>query len=555
VTGVDPTTLAVVRGFLEEVVDEMDLIQVRSAFSVIVSESHDRANGIYQPATGETVAQGRDGSPIFVSAMQHAVQAVARWLDHTGRTWEPGDAYLLNDPYLGGTHLQDAKLVAPFFWDDEPLFLLANTGHWMDVGAAQAGAFGPSCTTIFEEGLRLPPIRFARDGRIDPDLLELVRVNNRLPDTQEGDVRSQLNALVVGQRRLDRLLERYGRQVVLDCVTELDARSERQMGDRIDSIADGIYRASDHFDNDGINPAPLRIELAVTVEGRQMHIDFAGTDPVCDGPMNLARPTTVSACHTGLKHLFPEIPISGGCFRPVTVHTVPGSLVDPSPPHAVGGYADAAARIVCLVGLALVDAVPDDAVAAAFQTGGVAVLSGEHQGAPFVATLPYGGGYGGCRGSDGLVNGTSVVGMARYPSIEVTEQDYPILWDRYGIRQGSGGAGRWRGGCGNEYRFTVESDTILSVLGEQATSGPRGVLGGAAGAVNEVAFTVDGEWRTPDLGAKVNHVRLRAGDQVHLSSPGGGGYGPAAERDPAAVEHDLRLGYEVGDHPDPGITA
>ncbi|MEY2448696.1 MAG: N-methylhydantoinase [Acidimicrobiaceae bacterium] len=540
---VDPTTLAVVRGYMDEVVDEMDLVQVKAAFSSIVAEGNDRANGLFRVESGDTVAQGREGSPIFVAAMQYAVKAVVDWLQKIDRPWEPGDAYLLNDPFLGGTHLNDAKLVAPFFWEGEPLLLLANTGHWTDVGAAQAGAFSPTCRAIFEEGIRLPVMRFARGGEIDPEVLELIRANNRLPDMQEGDLRSQLNALEVGRRRLERLFDRYGAELVMACVSELDLRSERLMEDRIAAIPDGTYTASDHLDDDGISERPIHLQVAITVEGRGMTIDFEGTDPLCEGPMNLALPTTVSACYTSLKHTFPDIPINAGCFRPVTLRVPSGSVLAAEPPHAVGGYSDVAGHVIALISLALVQAVPEVAGAAAFQTGGVSVTSGQVDGHPFVATFPYGGGYGATYGSDGLIGGTNIIGMARFPSIEMTEHEFPILWDRFGIRENSGGAGRWRGGCGTEYTFTVETDVMLSILGEQATSPPQGVLGGEPGALNDVSYTVDGVWQRPAHGAKVPAVALHAGDKVRRCSPGGGGFGPPEERDPALVERDLALGY------------
>lgn len=541
---VDPTTLAVVRGYLDEVVDEMDLVQVKAAFSPIVSEMKDRANGLFQVATGETVAQGHLGSPIFITTMQHAVQSVTQWIEATSQSWYPGDAYLTNDPYTGGTHLQDAKLVAPLFWEGKPVLLLANTGHWMDVGAAQAGAFGPTCRTIYEEGVRLPPIRLVRGDEFVPEVLELIRVNNRLPDLQEGDLRSQYNALLVGRRRLETMMERYGLDTVVLCIAELDRRSERQMLDRIAAIPDGTYRASDDMDNDGIVNQPLHLELSVRVDGSRMVLDFSGTDPACEGPMNLTGPTTVTACYTGLKHLFPEIPINAGCFRPVDVIIPKNSLLDALPPHAVGGYADVAARVVGLVTQALVQAVPDEAPATCFETGGVAVVSGnDRDGGLFVAAFPYGGGYGGSLGIDGLVNGTSVVGMASFPSLEMSEHDAPIRWNRFSVREGSGGAGTWAGGCGNIYDFSVEVPVMLSVLGDQTAVAPQGVLGGEAGAPNDVSFTVDGKATTSDLGVKVAQIRIEAGDRICMQSPGGGGYGIPSRRSSSAIARDVLLGY------------
>lgn len=542
-TDVDATTLAVVRGYLEEVVDEMDLVHVKAAFSQVVSEMKDRANGLFRADTGETIAQGHLGSPIFITTMQGSVQAVLSWLERTGQDWEQGDAYVLNDPYIAGTHLQDAKLVAPFFWNGEPVLLLANTGHWMDVGAAQAGAFGPTCKTIFEEGLRLPVMRLVRGGEFVPEVLELIRMNNRLPDAQEGDLRSQYNALRVGARRLERLLDRYGKDVLLACVDELDRRSELQMRRRIEAVPDGTYRAQDVLDDDGLSDVPLPLELALTVAGDELHLDFDGSATACEGPMNMARVTTITACYTGLKHLFPEIPINAGCFRPVHVEVPEGSLLDARPPRAVGGYADVSARIVGLVAQAMAQAMPEAASATSFETGGVAVVSGtKPEGDVFVAAFPYGGGYGARMGQDGLVNGTSVVGMATFPSIEASERDVPVRWHRFGLREGSGGRGRWRGGCGNEYDFAVEVPTDLSILGDQTLTPPAGVQGGAPGSPNEVAYTVAGEWQAPDRGAKVAQVRLEPGDRVRLRSPGGGGFGDPADRDADASARDAALG-------------
>lgn len=539
----DATTLAVVRGYLEEVVDEMDLVQVKAAFSQVVSEMKDRANGLFRVDTGETIAQGHLGSPIFITTMQGSVKAVLAWLERTGQKWELGDAYVLNDPYLAGTHLQDAKLVAPFFWDGKPAMLLANTGHWMDVGAAQAGAFGPTCRTIYEEGLRLPVMRLVRGGDFAPEVLELIRVNNRLPDSQEGDLRSQYNALMVGARRLERLFARYGPEMLSACVDELDHRSEQQMRQQILAIPDGTYRARDVMDDDGLSDVPLPLELTVTVSGDDLHLDFAGSAPACDGPMNMARVTTVTACYTGLKHLFPEIPINAGCFRPVRIDIPEGSLLDARPPHAVGGYADVSARIVGLVAQAIAQAMPEAASATCFETGGVAVVSGTSADrGVFVAAFPYGGGYGARMGQDGLVNGTSVVGMATFPSIEASERDVPVTWRRFGLREGSGGDGRWMGGCGNEYDFEVDVPADLSILGDQTLTPPSGAQGGQPGAPNEVAFMVAGQWRKPDRGAKVALVRLEPGDRVRLRSPGGGGFGDPADRAGDARARDLELG-------------
>jgi N-methylhydantoinase B len=540
VTAVDPTTLAVVRGYLEEVVDEMDLVQQKAALSPIVSENGDRSNGLFRLDTGETIAQGQYGSPIFITTMQHAAQGVLQWIATIGGQWNPGDVYLLNDPFIGGTHLQDAKMVTAFYWDDQPELLLANTGHWMDVGAAQAGAFGPTCRSIYEEGLRIPPMRVATADGFDAELIALIRCNNRLPEMQVGDLHSQRNALAVGVRRLETLFARYGSAQIRDCIVELQARSERDMRSRIRSIPDGEYVAEDALDNDGISNTELPLRLVVRVSGDRMAMDFTGTAPACEGPMNLARSTTITACYTALKHLLPEIPINGGCFVPVDVIIPAGCLLDAQPPHAVGGYVETAGRVVGLVGRALASAIPDTAAATSFGTGGVAVLSGYRDSADFfVGVFPYGGGYGASRGSRGLVNGTSVIGMAAWPSIEASEREYPILWNEYGVREGSGGSGEWPGGCGNVYDLTVEAPTAFSILGDQVNHAPGGVLGGRAGAPNDVQYTLAGDWHRPELGGKLPPTWLAAGDRIAMRSPGGGGFGDPSDRAASDVADDV----------------
>jgi N-methylhydantoinase B len=312
---------------------------------------------------------------------------------------------------------------------------------------------------------------------------------------------------------------------------------------KIEAIPDGTYRSSDRFDNDGISNDPIHIEVAITVDGSHMVIDFTGSDPMGEGPMNLTRPTTITASYTGLKHLFPDIPINAGCFRPVTVEVPEGSLLAAIAPQAVGGYSDISARIVGMVIEALGQAQPEAAAGRCFETGGTIVVSGERDGKIWVMNFPYGGGYGGSLGSDGLVNGTSVIGMANWPSLEMMEEDYPVHWNRFGVRVDSGGAGRWAGGCGNEYDFTLDSDATISVLGEQSISPPPGALGGDPGGANEVAYTVAGAWTRPELGSKVPLRQMHAGDRIRLRSPGGGGYGRPNDRDDAAIERDVEQGY------------
>ena len=272
----DPLTLAVLRGSLEQIADEMDLHLIHAAISPIISETNDCANGIFHPVTGETIAQRRFGRPVFLACMQFAVEAIIGIAGREGG-FRPGDVWIMNDPHLGGSHLQDVQLVAPCFIDGRLFALLATTGHWMDIGGNVPGGWAPRAQEIHQEGIVIPPVKLVEQGRLDAALVSMIRANVRLPDQIVGDLFAMANVFTVGQRGLGRLVSRYGGAEVEACLAEMIARSERQVRSHIAEIPDGRYSAEEWFDNDGIVDEPIRIALAVTVEGDGLHLDFTGT--------------------------------------------------------------------------------------------------------------------------------------------------------------------------------------------------------------------------------------------------------------------------------------
>ena len=541
---IDPVTLAVVRGSLEQIADEMDLHLIHAAISPIISETNDCAHGIFHPETGETIAQGRYGLPVFLANMQFTTQNVVKLANAQGG-FKPGDLWILNDPYVGGTHLQDVQLVAPYFAGDRLVALMASTGHWMDIGGSVPGGWAPKATEIHQEGLLIPPMKLYDQGKLNEPLVQMFRANVRLPVQIAGDLAAMTNVFTIAQRGLDRLVERYGVDQLSACVGEMMERSEQEMRSYIEEIPDGMYRFEDFIDNDGIVDQPLKIALTLTVKGSQLTFDFTGTSAAARGPVNLSRNTTLSACYVAMKHIFPEVPVNGGAFRPATFIIPQRSIVAAEYPTPVGGYLEVLGRVIDIVFGALAQAIPDRTPAADFGTVGVCTIGGRHPdtGNFFVGVFPYPGGFGGSRASDGLVNGNPPLSMANFMSLEMSEHRYPVRFDHFRMREDSGGAGWHRGGCGTEYQFTVWSDCVTSVLGDRVDYNPFGIVGGGDAAPNAVHIHTGGKSWIPPMRSKLDSQPLHAGEGVRAASPGGGGYGDPLERDAAEVERDLNLGY------------
>lgn len=540
----DPVTLAVARGALEQIADEMDLHLIHAAISPIISETNDCAHGIFQPDTGETVAQGRFGLPVFLANMQFTVQNLIEHVRDRGG-FKPGDVWIMNDPYLSGTHLQDVVLVAPHFVDGELFALLASTGHWMDIGGSVPGGWAPAAQDIHTEGIIIPPVRLYEEGELNTGLVAMFTGNVRLPTQIEGDMFAMANVFHVGRRGLDSLVERYGKETLSACISEMNDRSEQQMRSYIGEIPDGTYYAEDFMDNDGIVDEPVKIALSLTVKDTSLHFDFSASDPAARGPLNLARSTTQSTCFIALKHIFAEVPVNGGAFRPTSFEITDGSIVSAQYPSPVSGYLEPIGRVFDVVLGALAQAIPERTPAPAFGTVGVVTAGGKHPdtGNYFVAVFPYPGGYGGHSHGDGLVNGTPPVSMANFMSIEASEHRYPLEFDEFALREDSGGAGKYRGGCGTQYKFRALSEFVVSALGDRVDHKPFGIAGGMDAAPSMVRLGIAGKEITPPMRSKFEKQKLTKGEWLFAASPGGGGFGNPQERDLDAVQQDLDLGY------------
>ncbi|HZT50213.1 MAG TPA: hydantoinase B/oxoprolinase family protein [Hyphomicrobiaceae bacterium] len=547
-TAIDPITLAVIQAALGQVCNEMDIAFSRSAFSPIIAEADDRSSGIYDRDTGLLVSQGELGLPVFVGTMQHSAAELIRLIGE-GRAGapEPGDIYIVNDPYLGGTHLMDVRFALPFYYRGEHFCWLQNTGHWPDIGGMVPGGFSAKATEVEQEGLRLPPVKLFKKGAMDAEIFAILNSNMRIAEQRIGDIRAQAAALKVGERRLTELMDRYGRDVVAEAAAEIRRRAAQLMRAHIAAIPDGVYRSEAFVDSDGVVNEPLKIALAVTKAGETLTFDFAGSSPPCRGPMNSVVATTYSAVYLAMRHIFPDTPLNCGAFEPLVVRRPEGTFLDARYPRPVSGCAaEVSQRIAEAVFLALVQAIPERVTAAPAGSSGNFALGGidPAKGAGYVMYQISGGGYGGNAQTDGLTNGCSTIGISKSQPVEVLEQYYPVLFRRFALREGSGGAGLRRGGFGVHYEVELlRGEAKASFVMDHGRFGPPGVQGGAEGAPNVVRVHRRGEVLIPEHLSKDQDIPLQAGDRVEVMTPGGGGYGDAFARDPALVARDVARGY------------
>ena len=544
---IDPITLSVIQSGLQQVCDEMDLSFSRAAFSPVIAEANDRSDGIYAAEDGALIAQGSQGLPVFVGTMQYSTRTLIEWIaDGRAVAPKPGDIYIVNDPYLGGTHLMDVRFAMPFYRDGEIFCWLSNTGHWPDTGGAVPGGFSASATSVEQEGLRLPPVRLFKEGVLDPEIYGIICSNIRVADQRIGDVKAQAAALYVGQARLTRMLDRYGDDTVRAAIAELRVRAAEQMRACIKEIPPGTYTSVAFVDSDGVVNDPLEIRLAITATGDTLVFDFAGSSGPCAGPMNSVLATTLSSVYLATRHIFPDVPISAGAFEPLEVIRPEGTFLDAQYPRPVSGCAaEVSQRIAEAVFAALAEALPDRVTAAPAGSSGNFALGGTvpDEGRSFVMYQISGGGYGGWAGGDGISNGCSTIGISKAPPVEIMEQQFPVLYHRYALHEGSGGAGRFRGGFGLDYEVELRKGTAqASFVMDHGRFGPQGVLGGQDGQKNRVTVTRAGIETVPEHLSKAQDIPLAAGDRVRVATPGGGGYGDPMTRDPDSVAEDVRLG-------------
>jgi len=540
----DPVTLAVLKGRLEQIADEMDATLYRSAFNPTIAEAKDACHGIYHATTGDTLVQGTSGLPIFVGAMAFAVRAVISKVEREGGLQE-NDTFIFNDPYEGGTHLNDFRLVRPIFRDGKLFCWMASVGHWLDIGGNVAGSYNPKAVESFQEGVRIPVVKLISAGTMNNDIIEILSANSRVPMSNWGDLNGQLNALDLGEKRLGALLGEYGSATVDAAFEAFSNRAEALMRSAIASIPDGTYSFEDVLDNDGIIDEMLTVALDLTIAGDTMALDFSRSTQSAQGPINISRSTTIAACYVALKHIFTEVPANAGCLRPISFTIVDNSLLGANAPKPVAGYTETILRLIGVVLGAIAQADPARATAAPFGTINALSLAGyraDHK--RWVMFSFFGGGLGGNPMSDGLNHANNPISTATIPPVEILEAAYPVMFTQWALRPDSAGAGTHRGGVGSVYELELLTGGDVALLGERGRRAPFGVVGGESAALNRFSWqTEDGGEAVPPMASKITDLRLKPGKRIRLETPGGGGWGDPHGRDPDKVLHDVRLGF------------
>jgi len=540
-TGADPITTEIIRNAFVSCAQDMNATLIRSSYTPIIYEGKDCSVAILDEH-GDVLGQSL-GLPLFLGNLEICVKLVAEMFG-----WEafrPGDVFHMNDSYMTGTHLNDATIFGPIYWQDRLVGFSATRAHWLDVGGKDAG--GPmDSREIYQEGMRWGPTRIYDRGEPREDIIDLLRRNGRFGYSLVGDMNAQVAACRTGEARFRAILDRFGYETYVEARNEIYRQSEQLEREAVAALPDGTYRAEGFLDNDGLGHGPISVKLRIDIEGEQMTLDLDGSSPQMEGPVNCGFAQTVSACRVAFKLLInPERPVDGGTFRTLEVNAPPASIFDAKEPAACQWYFSSLGLLIDLVVTALAPILPDKVAAAHFGDSMVMFLAGKDPrrgDQPFLHVMPHAGGWGGFEGGDGedgLINNVNG-GFKDYP-VEVFEVKYPALIRGYGFRADTGGPGRFRGGCGLFRTFEVVPDAYLYLWLERSVTPAWGLFGGREATGPEVIVNPGRADERRML--KVNAHPIAAGSIVELNTGGGGGFGHPYERDPEHVRADVLDGF------------
>jgi N-methylhydantoinase B len=537
-TAADAITQEIINGKLLAIVDEMAIVLARTSMSPVVYEVLDFACGICD-ANGELIAQ-TNGITIFTGTFSRQLRFIQQ---RFGNDMAPGDTFLTNDPFEGGTHPCDFAMVRPIFFRGTLIAYGIAVAHLLDVGGAVAGSIPPNATSIYQEGIRLSGVRLTRNDRLLDDVVRIITENVRLPSLLLGDVNAELAAVRIAERRMNETVEKYGTAALAETCRLLLATSEDRARAVIAALPDGDYQADDIIDGDGTSDEPIAVKVAVRIRGPEIEVDFTGSSPARSAPINCSRGALTSAVKTVIKALVaPHEPSNDGWFRPLTVTAPPGTIFTAEKPSPTGWYYEGAAQASELVWKALARLAPERFTAGTYVSLCATYISGPGEEGLFVHIEPQNGGWGATSHRDGASGLIAITDGDTYNySIELLEAKFPLLVHRYDYNvEGGVGAGRYRGGFGLVREYEVECDdaVLYCSLGRTATP-PWGVDGGGDGSLNGIEVMRDGErtrlTRTPQFA-------LQRGDRVRIITGGGGGWGDPLARKPADVARDIRHG-------------
>ena len=522
---VDPISLEVFKNMFISVAEEMGVALLRTAYSPNIKERRDFSCAIFNPQ-GEMIAQAAH-VPVHLGAMPASVAAALKVFPNALRQ---GDIVILNDPYLGGTHLPDITLVAPVYVQDGDAKLLAgfvaNRGHHADVGGMTPGSM-PLSTELYQEGTIIPPIKLAKRGRINHEVIQLICRNSRTPDERKGDLAAQMASIRVGEKRFEEIVVRYGMELTHEHMAALLDYSERVTRQAIQRIPDGVYRVLDYMDDDGLSEQPVPIAVAITVAGDHLKIDFTGTSPQRPGCINAPHAVTVSACLYVLRCLVGEgAPANQGCLRSVEIITPEGTLLNPQPQRGVaGGNVETSQRITDVLLAALAQALPEFIPAASQGTMNNMIIGGHDpvRDKPYVYYETIGGGMGARPNKDGISGIHTHMTNTMNTPIEAMEFAFPLRLKRYALRRGSGGQGKFKGGDGLIREVEFLAPARVTLLSERRKRPPPGYHGGHDGHTGENVLMRGGYEEVQLAGKEI--LDVEAGDVLIVRTPGGGGWG------------------------------
>lgn len=541
----DIGVLELVRESLVAVVKEMRANIIHSSYSSIIYEGHDFSCALVS-ADGRLLAQSLDDNPLHIFAVPHSAREIIRVF---GGDIHEGDVFLHNDPYTGGTHLNDVLMLYPVFSAGRLVLFAAARCHWGDVGGSTPGSLSGRVTEILQEGIRIVPTRICEKGKLNEPFLELLFQNMRNPAERQGDFKTMLGTSRKAAEHVKRLIARFGAEKMLSSIEELMRRSEQVMRERIRACPDGVYYAEGYIESNGNDHAPIVARLKLTIDGDRMIADFTGTAPQTKGPTNVGPSMAPNAvCTIAKAFLDPKTSINHGSFEPIEVIAPVGSFINARWPAPCGGMVEVKALLDSLMVAALGQAMPE-MIAGALKGGANHTLIGgnDPKWGSFLFYEYPAGGTGASKDLDGgtVVRAFSDGDFNSVQSIEVVESSLPLRVESYGIREDSCGDGKNRGGFGMRRRIRVLSDSAsLSILSDRNIIPPYGVMGGSYGAPNH--FVVERGESLVEPSAhpgKVAGFALHDGDIVVMETAGGGGYGDPLERDTEKVRRDISLGY------------
>ncbi len=537
----DPITLSVIYNRLLTINQEMGITMINTSISPIFAEVHDFSCAICD--WNDRIVAQIDGVPSHTASAMEAVKAISR--EFAGDI-NPGDVFVLNDPYLGGTHLPDVTIMKPIFSEGALQFVAINRAHHGDVGGIEPGSYAPGATELFHEGIRIPPLRIYKNEKPIQDVVNMIRINTRMPDALWVDMKAQVASCRVAERRIMELIAKYGVKKVRETVEDIHSYAENRMRREIEALKDGVFEGETYLDSDGFSDKPIRIKVTIKVKGSDAYVDFEGSDPQVTGFVNSPIANTATCVYVAFLTTVttPDIPHNEGVYRPIHITAPEGSVVNPKFPAPVASCTlDTACAILEACWMALSKALPDRVPAGWNRWNGPTITGVDPRNNNFYVMFGFNGfgGAGGMNGMDGrhyIGDGIDLGGLIA-PNIETNEADYPHNTECTEFTPDSCGAGKCRGGCGAKYRITLYDEApTLVMFGDGRANPPYGLFNGKPGSPN-MAYINQGR-KGERLLASKESVKLKKGDTYTSYPSGGGGWGDPLQRDPAAVADDLR---------------